>query len=132
MTDKELIRLALEARERAYVPYSHYAVGAALLTRAGEVFKGCNIENSAFSPTCCGERTAFFKAVYEGARDFAAIAVVGGREGEAPSSYAPPCGVCRQVMAEFCDPAFRIILAIDEENYQVFSLSELLPHSFSL
>lgn len=109
MENRELVRLALEAREMAYAPYSKYKVGAALLTKQGRVYKGCNIENAAYTPTNCAERTAFFKAVSEGERAFEAIAIVGGYQG-APTSYAYPCGVCRQVMREFCDPAeFRII-----------------------
>ncbi|MBD5469882.1 MAG: cytidine deaminase [Lachnospiraceae bacterium] len=130
MENKELIRLALEARERAYVPYSKYMVGAALLTKDGTVYQGCNIENAAYTPTNCAERTAFFKAVSEGEREFAAIAVVGGYPG-APTDYAYPCGVCRQVMMEFCDPKeFRIITAISEDEYIDKTLEEMLPHGF--
>ena len=130
MDRTELIRLALEAREMAYVPYSHYMVGAALLTKAGKVYKGCNIENASYTPTNCAERTAFFKAVSEGERGFAAIAIVGGYAG-APKDYAYPCGVCRQVMMEFCDPeTFRIILAKSREEYEIFTLKELLPLGF--
>lgn len=130
MENKELIRLALEARERAYVPYSHYQVGAALLAKNGTVYQGCNIENAAYTPTNCAERTAFFKAVSEGEREFEAIAVVGGYAG-APVSYAYPCGVCRQVMMEFCDPkSFRVITAVSEEDYLEKTLEEMLPHGF--
>lgn len=130
MVNRELIRLALEAREMAYAPYSKYRVGAALLTKQGRVYKGCNIENAAYTPTNCAERTAFFKAVSEGERAFEAIAIVGGYQG-APTSYAYPCGVCRQVMREFCDPAeFRIITAISEEQYVERTLAELLPEGF--
>lgn len=130
MENRELIRLALEAREMAYVPYSKYMVGAALLTKQGKVYKGCNIENAAYTPTNCAERTAFFKAVSEGEREFEAIAIVGGYQG-VPASYAYPCGVCRQVMMEFCDPAkFRIITAISEEQYLEQTLAELLPNGF--
>lgn len=130
MENKELIRLALEAREMAYVPYSNYMVGAALLTKQGRVYKGCNIENAAYTPTNCAERTAFFKAVSEGEREFAAIAIVGGYEG-APKDYAYPCGVCRQVMMEFCNPTeFRIITAVSEEQYVERTLAELLPEGF--
>lgn len=130
MENKELIRLALEARERAYVPYSKYMVGAALLTKDGTVYQGCNIENAAYTPTNCAERTAFFKAVSEGEREFAAIAVVGGYPG-APTDYAYPCGVCRQVMMEFCDPKeFRVITAISEDEYIDKTLEEMLPHGF--
>lgn len=130
MENKELIRLALEARERAYVPYSKYMVGAALLTKDGTVYQGCNIENAAYTPTNCAERTAFFKAVSECEREFAAIAVVGGYPG-APTDYAYPCGVCRQVMMEFCDPKeFRVITAISEDEYIDKTLEEMLPHGF--
>lgn len=129
MTDLELIQTAIEARKRAYAPYSGFFVGAALLAADGRVFTGCNIENAAFTPTNCAERTAFFKAVSEGVRAFEAIAVVGGK-GEEPSEFCAPCGVCRQVMAEFCSPDFRIILG-NENNQTVYTLSELLPASFS-
>ena len=130
MDNKELIKLALEARQMAYVPYSNYMVGAALLTRQGKVYKGCNIENAAYTPTNCAERTAFFKAVSEGEREFDAIAIVGGYEGD-PIDYAYPCGVCRQVMMEFCNPEkFRVITAISEEQYLQQSLAEMLPHGF--
>ncbi len=130
MDNKELIHIALEAREQAYVPYSKYMVGAALLTKEGKVYKGCNIENAAYTPTNCAERTAFFKAVSEGERNFEAIAVVGGYKG-APVDYAYPCGVCRQVMMEFCNPKrFRIITAISEEEYLEKTLEEILPHGF--
>ena len=129
MTDLELIKTAIEARKRAYAPYSGFFVGAALLAADGRVFTGCNIENAAFTPTNCAERTAFFKAVSEGVRAFEAIAVVGGK-GEEPSEFCAPCGVCRQVMAEFCSPDFRVILG-NENNQTVYTLSELLPASFS-
>ena len=112
MNDRELIEAAARARKMSYSPYSGFAVGAALLCEDGSVFTGCNIENSAFSPTNCAERTAFFKAVSEGRRDFAKIAVVGGRADLATPEYCcPPCGVCRQVMKEFCKPDFEIIMA---------------------
>lgn len=130
MDNKELIRLALEAREMAYVPYSGFKVGAALLTKEGRVYKGCNIENAGYTPTNCAERTAFFKAVSEGEREFSAIAIVGGK-GDLPTDYAYPCGVCRQVMMEFCDPeTFQIILAVSREKYDIFTLKELLPFGF--
>ena len=130
MDNKELIRLALEAREMAYVPYSGFKVGAALLTKEGKVYKGCNIENAGYTPTNCAERTAFFKAVSEGEREFSAIAIVGGKGG-LPTDYAYPCGVCRQVMMEFCDPeTFQIILATDLEHYDIYTLKELLPLGF--
>ena len=131
MTDQELIRRALLARERAYTPYSHFQVGAALLTRTGTVYPGCNIENAAYTPTNCAERTAFFSAVAQGERDFAAIAIVGGPQGGV-LDYTAPCGVCRQVMMEFCDPdTFRILVARSPEDYRVFTLRELMPQSFS-
>ena len=130
MTDEKLLELALDARKNAYVPYSGYAVGAALLTKSGKVYLGCNIENAAYGPSNCAERTAFFKAVSEGEREFSAIAVVGGKDGDAADIF-PPCGVCRQVMMEFCDPeTFKIILALDPEHYDVYTLKELLPLGF--
>ena len=130
MDNKELIRQALEAREMAYAPYSGFKVGAALLTKEGRVYKGCNIENAGYTPTNCAERTAFFKAVSEGEREFSAIAIVGGK-GDLPTDYAYPCGVCRQVMMEFCDPeTFQIILAVSREKYDIFTLKELLPFGF--
>ena len=130
MDNRELIRLALEARQAAYAPYSGFMVGAALLTKEGRVYKGCNIENASYTPTNCAERTAFFKAVSEGEREFEAIAVVGGRD-ELPQDYSWPCGVCRQVMMEFCNPkTFRVITAISEEEYLEKTLEEMLPHGF--
>lgn len=132
MTDKELIEIAEKAREKAYAPYSSYRVGAALLCSDGTVFCGCNIENASFSPTVCAERTAIFHAVSEGRGrkrdDFEAIAVIGGKD---EPSFASPCGVCRQVMSEFCSPDFRIILSKDGKIV-TYKLSELLPQSFSL
>ena len=129
-TDAELIRAAFKARSFAYTPYSHFKVGAALLAKNGMVYTGCNIENAAYTPTNCAERTAFFKAVSEGERDFAAIAIVGGKAGEALAPTAP-CGVCRQVMREFCAPEkFRIILATSEEDYQIYTLAEFFPQGF--
>lgn len=127
---KELIGLAIAAMSHAYVPYSGFQVGAALLAQNGTVYQGCNIENAAYTPCNCAERTAFFKAVSEGVRDFRAICVVGGKDGIL-TDYTAPCGVCRQVMMEFCDPdEFWIILAADTENYQIFTLRELLPMGF--
>lgn len=130
MTDKKLIDIAKKAAENAYVPYSHYTVGAALLTKDGKVYTGCNIENAAYGPTNCAERTAFFKAVSEGEREFLKIAVVGGKALHF-KDYFSPCGVCRQVMREFCDDSFTVLLGKDGEEYLSLSLSELLPHSFS-
>ena len=130
MDNKKLISLALEAREAAYAPYSGYRVGAALLTKDGKVYKGCNIENAGYTPTNCAERTAFFKAVSEGEREFAAIAIVGGKD-KLPVDYAYPCGVCRQVMMEFCNPkTFRVITAISEDEYIDKTLEEMLPYGF--
>lgn len=130
MDEKKLIEAALEARTHAYTPYSHFQVGAALMTKSGNIYQGCNIENAAYSPTVCAERSAFFKAVYEGERGFAAIAIAGSPEGEC-NAYAPPCGVCRQVMMEFCNPEeFRIITAVSEEQYMEQTLAAMLPHGF--
>ena len=127
---KELIKQAIAAMQAAYAPYSHFRVGAALLTRSGRIYQGGNIENAAYTPTNCAERTAFFKAVSEGEREFAAICVVGGKDGVL-TDYAAPCGVCRQVMMEFCDPeSFLIILAMDENTYQEYTLKQLLPEGF--
>ncbi len=128
---RELIKAAIEARGKSYSPYSHYQVGAALLTADGQIVTGCNIENAAYGPSNCAERTAFFKAVSEGMREFTAIAIVGSPEGEELTQYAYPCGVCRQVMREFCEPErFRIIVAKSEEDYRVMTLAALLPESF--
>ena len=130
-TIQELIVRAIEARKMSYSPYSHYQVGAALLAKDGQVIKGCNIENAAYTPTNCAERTAFFKAVSEGITDFSAIAIVGSPEGDMLTQYAYPCGVCRQVMMEFCNPSdFRIIVAKSEDDYRVMTLQELLPEGF--
>ncbi len=127
---QRLIDIAIEQLSRAYVPYSHFHVGAALLAKDGTVYKGCNIENAAYTPSNCAERTAFFKAVSEGVREFAAICVVGGPEGRL-TEYTPPCGVCRQVMMEFCNPEeFKIILAVGREDYKIYTLKELLPLGF--
>ena len=131
METKELISQALSARENAYAPYSGFMVGAALLCKDGTVYTGCNIENAAFTPTNCAERTAFFKAVSEGKRDFVKIAIVGGKKGE--MTAPAPCGVCLQVMSEFCKAdEFEIVMAKSEEDYSSKTLSELLPSSFSL
>lgn len=130
MNMRELIREAICAMHRAYAPYSEFKVGAALLTKNGKIYHGCNIENAAYTPTNCAERTAFFKAVYEGEREFEAICVVGGKHCEL-TEFAPPCGVCRQVMMEFCNPeTFKIILATNEEHYEEYLLKELLPLGF--
>lgn len=127
---KEMIHVAIEQLANAYVPYSGFRVGAALLAKNGTIYTGCNIENAAYTPTNCAERTAFFKAVSEGVRQFDAICVVGGKDGVL-TEYAAPCGVCRQVMMEFCNPdTFQIILAVSEENYDVFTLRQILPQGF--
>ena len=128
--EHRLAEAALQARENAYCPYSGFAVGAALLTGDGKIYTGVNIENAAFGPTNCAERTAFFTAVTAGERDFAAIAIAGGKAGEAPKDFCAPCGVCRQVMREFCRDDFKIILA-KPCAVRVFTLKELLPESFS-
>ena len=123
---EEMIELAIGQLQYSYTPYSGFKVGAALLTKD----TGCNIENAAFTPTNCAERTAFFKAVSEGEREFRAICIVGGKDGVL-TEYAAPCGVCRQVMMEFCDPeTFQIILATGKEQYEIFTLKELLPQGF--
>lgn len=129
MNHQELYTLAEAARNRAYVPYSHFTVGAALLTKSGKVYLGCNIENAAYGAVMCAERTAFFTAICEGERDFVAIAVAGGREGEAGDVCAP-CGICRQVMAEFCASDFEIVLG-PESDIKVYRLDEILPLSFT-
>ncbi len=122
---------AIEARKMAYTPYSHFKVGAALLTKKGRIYRGCNIENAAYTPSNCAERTAFFAAVAAGERDFEAIAIAGGKEGELTGGLCPPCGVCRQVMMEFCSPeSFKIVLVRDAASWEVFSLRELLPQGF--
>lgn len=131
MDKSKLISLALEARQMSYAPYSHFKVGAALLTTEGNVYKGCNIENAAYTPTNCAERTAFFKAVSEGEYDFAAIAIVGGLEDAKELDYCAPCGVCRQVMMEFCDPeSFEVIIAKSPSEYKVLKLEEMIPLGF--
>ncbi len=136
MNYEELIKTATEMTKRSYVPYSHFHVGAALLDSNGKVWTGCNIENAAYGPSNCAERTAVFKAVSEGARSFEAIAIVGGPEDENGKvqiqDFCPPCGVCRQVLSEFCDREFKIILANGNGEQKVLTLAELLPESFSL
>lgn len=129
MTDLELMRLAEDARAYSYTPYSHFAVGAALLTKSGKVYTGCNIENASYTPTVCAERTAVFKAVSEGEREFAAIAIIGGSAGQ-KGHFCAPCGVCRQVLREFCALDFRILLGTTEE-VKSYTLADLLPTSFA-
>ena len=131
MTPEELIGMAKTAMEDAYAPYSGYQVGAALLGKDGTVYTGCNIENAAFSPTVCAERTAFAKAVSQGCREFSAIAVCGGKDGVI-TGFFPPCGVCRQVMREFCSDDFLIHMAGPDGAVKTCALAQLLPHSFSL
>ena len=128
MTDNKLMQLAVEARKMSYAPYSHFHVGAALLGKSGKAYTGCNVENAGYSSTNCAERTAVFKAVSEGEREFVAIAIVGGKEEEL-AEFCAPCGVCRQVLAEFCDGDFRVVLGTPD-NLTVTTLAELLPYSF--
>lgn len=134
--EKRLIELAIESAKKAYAPYSGYHVGAALLTKTGTIYNGCNIENASYGATNCAERTAFFKAVSEGEKDFEAIAIVGGPVSAEEtnrvqfSDYAFPCGICRQVMKEFCGDDFKIIVAKSTEDYSVYTLRDLLPHGF--
>ena len=131
MNNMDLLKEAKIARERAYSPYSLFKVGAALLTKSGKIYHGCNIENAAYSPTNCGERTAFFRAVYEGERDFDCIAVVGSPEGVEPDMPTAPCGVCRQVMMEFCDPeTFTIIMPDGNGGALEVLLKDLVPYGF--
>ena len=127
---EKLIDTAIEQLKFSYTPYSNFKVGAALLTKSGKIYTGCNIENASYTPTNCAERTAFFKAVSEGVRDFQAICIVGGKDGKL-TEYTAPCGVCRQVMMEFCNPkTFQIILAVDKERYELYTLEELMPLGF--
>lgn len=136
MNYDNLVKTAIEMTERSYAPYSHFHVGAALLDKNGKIWTGCNIENAAYGPSNCAERTAVFKAVSEGSRDFEAIAIAGGPE--APNGktviqdFCPPCGVCRQVLSEFCTRDFKIILVNAKGEQKIFTLGELLPESFSL
>ncbi|MGN0398617.1 MAG: cytidine deaminase [Blautia sp.] len=127
---EEMIDLAIRQLDFSYAPYSGFKVGSALLTKSGKFYTGCNIENASYTPTNCAERTAFFKAVSEGEKEFEAICIVGGKDGIL-TEYAAPCGVCRQVMMEFCDQdAFQIILATSREQYEIFTLRELFPLGF--
>lgn len=127
---EKLIDTAIEQLKFSYTPYSNFKVGAALLTKSGKIYTGCNIENASYTPTNCAERTAFFKAVSEGVRDFQAICIVGGKDGKL-TEYTAPCGVCRQVMMEFCNPkTFQVILAVDKERYEIYTLEELMPLGF--
>lgn len=132
MTNRELLEEAKKARLKSYAPYSKFQVGAALLTKDGKVYHGCNIENASYTPTNCAERTAFFKAISEGDMEFEKIAIVGGKEGTNADELCAPCGVCRQVMMEFCDSEeFQIILSDGKDNMKVMSLKEMMPYGFS-
>lgn len=130
MTDNELCTTAINAMINAYAPYSGYKVGAALLTADGTVYTGCNIENAAYSPSVCAERVAFFNAISHGERNFTAIAVAGGNDGQIEGAF-PPCGVCRQVMAEFCPPEFKVLVVTGTDSFKKYTLSELLPEAFT-
>jgi cytidine deaminase len=129
MDKQELFKLAKDAMKNSYAPYSNYNVGAALLTKDGIVYKGCNVENSSYGVTNCAERTALFSAVANGKKDFEAICIVGGKNGVI-TDYAMPCGVCRQALSELCDTKFKVYVCIDENNIKTFTLGELLPYSF--
>ena len=129
MSKEQLVEAAKEMLGFSYTPYSNFKVGAALLCKDGSVYTGCNIENASFGPSMCAERTAFFKAISEGKKEFEAIAIVGGKNGVI-EDYCPPCGVCRQVMSEFCDDEFIIILAKSEDEYKIYTLPEILPERF--
>ena len=130
MLDRELMLLAVEARKNSYSPYSNFRVGAALLSKSGKVDTGCTVENASYTPTNCAERTAVFKAISEGERDFVAIAVVGGL-GDELADFCAPCGVCRQVLSEFCDGDLRVIMG-NPDNIKVATLDEILPYSFGM
>ena len=132
MEKKELVDLAIQARKMSYSPYSGFCVGAALETVSGEVFMGCNIENAAYGPSNCAERTAFFKAISDGARDFKNIAIVGAPKDKEITSFCPPCGVCRQVMSEFCDKDKFGVILYDGKEIRTYTLGELLPLAFEL
>ena len=128
---QELVKTALSMRKMSYTPYSHFNVGAALLSADGKIYTGCNIENASYTPPNCAERTAFFKAVSEGVKDFTAIAIAGGKEDATELDYCPPCGVCRQVMSEFCKDDFKIYLVKSETEYKEYTLTELVPERFT-
>lgn len=129
MNKNTLFNLAIDAMKNSYAPYSNYNVGAALLTKSGNIYMGCNIENSSYSATNCAERTAIFNAISNGEKDFDSICIVGGKNGEV-TDYAMPCGVCRQVLSEFCDDDFKVYVGINENDIKEFTLGELLPCSF--
>ena len=128
---EEMISQAFSAMAKAYAPYSGFKVGAALLTADGIIYQGCNIENAAYTPSNCAERTAMFKAVSEGNMDFRAIAIVGGPKGKEPKDFCAPCGVCRQVMQEFCAPDFMIYMGRGDDSYEAVPLEQLLPYGFN-
>lgn len=130
MNEKELCKEAIDAMKNAYAPYSGYKVGAALLTEKGKLFAGCNIENAAYTPTVCAERVALFNAISSGERNCTAIAVAGGKDGVISGAF-PPCGVCRQVMAEFCAPDFTVLVVTGEDSYKKYTLNELFPQAFT-
>lgn len=130
MNEKELCKEAIDAMKNAYAPYSGYKVGAALLTEKGKLFAGCNIENAAYTPTVCAERVALFNAISSGERNFTAIAVASGKDGVISGAF-PPCGVCRQVMAEFCAPDFTVLVVTGEDSYKKYTLNELFPQAFT-
>lgn len=130
MNEKELCKEAIDAMKNAYAPYSGYKVGAALLTEKGKLFAGCNIENAAYTPTVCAERVALFNAISSGERNFTAIAVAGGKDGVISGAF-PPCGVCRQVMAEFCAPDFTVLVVTGEDSYKKYTQNELFPQAFT-
>lgn len=131
MINDDMLKTARAALVNSYAPYSNFNVAAALLCGDGSIFSGCNIENAAFSPGNCAERTAFFKALSEGERDFKAILIIGGKN-YTTAEICPPCGVCRQVMSEFCDKNFKIILYSDADGFKEFTLGELLPLQFRM
>lgn len=129
MNKKDLFVLAKEAMQNSYAPYSNYNVGAVLLTKSGNIYKGCNVENASYSATNCAERTALFSAVANGEKEFSAICVVGGQNGEI-TDYAMPCGICRQALSEFCDADFKVYVGISENDIKEYTLGEILPFSF--
>jgi len=130
MNEEKLVEMAFKARKFSYSPYSNFQVGAALLAKNGKIYQGCNIESASYTPTNCGERTAIFKAVSEGVKEFTAIVIVGGPADALDIDYCFPCGVCRQVMAEFCEDDFKILLANSQNQTKVYTLNEILPNRF--
>ena len=130
MDKKDLFKLAKDAMKNSYAPYSNYNAGAALLCKSEKIYKGCNIENASYSLTNCAERTTLFSAISNGEKEFEAIFVVGGKNGEI-QDYAMPCGACRQALAEFCNEDFKVYIGIDEDNIKECTLNELLPYSFN-